>query len=101
MRKLSKKFNILLTYFKKNFYKESTYRQDTEKYVSSATTQLDNLLRYPGIRNILCKRTDNLNFDSALANGNLHYYAHDVETLEPQHIQLLDYFSYYQCNMLY
>ena len=40
---LSKKFNILLTYFKKNFYKESTYRQDTEKYVSSATTQLDNL----------------------------------------------------------
>ena len=66
---LSKKFNILLTYFKKNFYKESTYRQDTEKYVSSATTQLDNLLRYPGIRNILCKRTDNLNFDSALANG--------------------------------
>lgn len=66
---LSKKFAILLTYFKKNFYADSTYRADTEKYISSATTQLDNLLRYPGIRNILCKRTNNLNFDSALANG--------------------------------
>ena len=66
---LSKRFAILLTYFKKNFYADSTYRADTEKYISSATTQLDNLLRYPGIRNILCKRTNNLNFDSALANG--------------------------------
>ena len=66
---LSKKFAILLTYFKKNFYANSTYRTDTEKYISSAITQLDNLLRYPGIRNVLCKRTDNLNFDSALANG--------------------------------
>lgn len=66
---LSKKFAILLTYFKKNYYADSTYRADTEKYISSATTQLDNLLRYPGIRNILCNRTNNLNFDSALANG--------------------------------
>ena len=66
---LSQKFAILLSYFKKNYYAESTYRSDTEKYISSAITQLDNLLRYPGIRNILCKRTNNLNFDHALANG--------------------------------
>ena len=66
---LSKQFAILLAYFKKNFYADSPSRSDTEKYISSATTQLDNLLRYPGIRNILCNRTSNLNFDLALANG--------------------------------
>ena len=67
---LAKKFSILITYFKKNFYADSPNKSDTEKTVSSSIIpQLDNLLRYPGIRNILCKKTDNLNFDSALANG--------------------------------
>lgn len=66
---LAENFKILITYFKKNFYANSTYKEDTEKYVSSATTQLDNLLRYPGIRHILCKRTGNINFDEALSNG--------------------------------
>lgn len=66
---LSQKFKILLAYFKKNFFANSSYRAETEKYISSATTQLDNLLRYPGIRNILCNRTNNINFDNALANG--------------------------------
>ncbi|MBQ3408077.1 MAG: TraM recognition domain-containing protein [Clostridia bacterium] len=66
---LAEKFKILITYFKKNFYTNSTYRLDTEKYISSATTQLDNLLRYPGIRSILCNRTNNINFDAALADG--------------------------------
>ena len=66
---LSGKFNILTSYFRKNFYRDSAYRAETEKYISSATTQLDNLLRYPGIRNILCNRTNNINFDNALANG--------------------------------
>lgn len=66
---LAKNFNILLTYFKKHFYANSSNRSETEKYISSATTQLDNLLRYPGIRNILCKRSNNINFDSVLSNG--------------------------------
>ena len=66
---LSEKFKILIAYFKKNFYLGSTYRAETEKYISSATTQLDNLLRYPGIRNVLCNRTNNVNFDSALSSG--------------------------------
>lgn len=66
---LSSQYAILLSYFKKNFYVESPHRSDTEKYISSATTQLDNLLRYPGIRNVLCNRTNNIDFDAALANG--------------------------------
>ncbi|MBO5349390.1 MAG: TraM recognition domain-containing protein [Clostridia bacterium] len=66
---LAKEYSILLSYFKRNFYPNSKSNIDTEKYLSVAATQLDNLLRYPGMRNILCQRTNNVNFDLALANG--------------------------------
>ena len=68
---LMKKHAVLLSYFKKNFYKDSPGRETTEKVVYSASSMLDNLLRYPGIRKILCSRTNNINFDNALANGEL------------------------------
>lgn len=68
---LAKKYSILLTYFKKNFYSNGIARQDTEKFIHSASSQLDTLLRYPGIRNILCNRTNNINFDNALKNGDI------------------------------
>jgi len=68
-QELAEKFKILLTYFRKNYFEGSSYKADTEKYISSATTQLDNLLRYPGMRNVLCNRTNNINFDAALAEG--------------------------------
>lgn len=66
---LAQKYNIQISYFKKNFYKNSPGRAETEKYVHAAITQLDSLLRYPGVRNILCNRTNNINFDRALQNG--------------------------------
>lgn len=68
---LSEKYEMLLGYFKKNFYSEAPGRKDTEKFVYSAVSQLDNLLRYSGVRNILCNRTNNLNYDSILANGDI------------------------------
>ena len=68
---LKNQYLIQLSYFKKNFYKNSPGRADTEKFVYSAITQLDNLLRYPGIRTILCNRTNNINFDKALQNGEI------------------------------
>lgn len=46
-------------------------KKDMEKFVSAASGQLDTLLRYPGVRNILCKRNNNLNFDNALENGEI------------------------------
>lgn len=58
-----------LGYFKKHFYNEGIMRQETEKYVHLAVTQLDALLRVPGLRSMLCNRTNNINFDTALANG--------------------------------
>ena len=68
---LKKEYKMLLAYFKKNFYENSPGRQDIEKFISGATSQLDSLLRYPGVRKILCQRNNNINFDQALANGEI------------------------------
>ena len=66
---LAKKYAIQLGYFKKNFYANGINRTDTEKYIQPAASQLDILLRVPGVKNILCNRTKNLNYDNALLNG--------------------------------
>lgn len=66
---LQENYTMQLSYFKKNFYRNSPGRSDTEKYVSTVINQLDTLLRYPGVKTILCNRTNNINFDNALKNG--------------------------------
>ena len=68
---LAEKYSIQIAYFKKNFYKNSIGREDTEKYIYLAATQLDNLLRLPGVKTILCNRHNNLNFDETLSNGEI------------------------------
>lgn len=68
---LAAQYSVLINYFRKNFFRNGPGREATEKYVYSASTQLDNLLRYPGMRNILCNRTNNINFDSVLENGDI------------------------------
>lgn len=66
---LAKKYSTQIRYFKKNFYANSPARQETEKDIYIAVAQLDNLLRLPGVKAILCNRTDNIDFDKALKNG--------------------------------
>ena len=68
-KELAEKYYLTISYFKKNFYKNSSGRADTEKYVYLASSQLDNLLRLPGVKSILCNRYNNINFDEALKNG--------------------------------
>ena len=68
---LAKKYSLQLGYFKKNFYANGVNREETEKYISAATTQLDTLLRVQGVRNILCNRSNNLNYDDIIANGEI------------------------------
>ena len=68
---LAEQYKIHLGYFKKTFYKDAHNRNETEKYLQASAAQLENLLRYPGIRTILCNRTNNLNYDKALANGDI------------------------------
>ena len=64
-------YSIQISYFEKTFYKGAVERATTEKYLSAAAIQIESLLRYPGIKNILCNRTNNLNFDKALSNGEI------------------------------
>lgn len=66
---LAEKYRIQLGYFKKTFYKDASNIAETEKYLQASAAQLENLLRYPGVRNILCNRTNNINYDKALEDG--------------------------------
>lgn len=68
---LAEEYYLQIGYFEKNFYKDSVGRKDTERFVYSAITELDNLLRYPGVRSVLCNRTNNVDFDRALEEGQI------------------------------
>ena len=66
---LAEKYGAQILYFKKNFYANSVGREQTEKHIYTAISQLDNLLRLPGVKAILCNRNNNIDFDKALKNG--------------------------------
>lgn len=68
---LKEKYSIQLAYFRKNFYKNAPGKENTEKYIYTAISQLDNLLRISGVKSILCNRHNNLNFDEVLSNGKM------------------------------
>ena len=68
---LAEEYKIQLSFFKKTFYKTANNRDETEKFLIGAAATLENMLRYPGVRRILCNRTNNLNYDKALANGDV------------------------------
>ena len=42
---LAEKYSSLLNYFERNFYASAPNREDTEKFITHATAQLDSLLR--------------------------------------------------------
>ena len=68
---IAETYGTQLNYFKKNFYKNSPGREKTEEAALYASSVFDKLLRYPGVKNIICNRTNNINFDKALANGEI------------------------------
>ena len=65
----AEKYSNQITYFKRNFYENAPGKAITEQYLYLAVSQLDNLLRLPGVKTILCNRHNNIDFDKALANG--------------------------------
>ena len=69
--RLREKYSVQLIYFRKNFYQNAPGKSNIEKYLYTVISQLDNLLRIPGIKSILCNRTNNLNFDDMLSNANI------------------------------
>ncbi len=68
---LEEKYSSQLTYFKNNFYENGKNTTETQKYIVSASTQLDNILRLPGVKSVLCNRHNNIDFDKALSNGEI------------------------------
>ena len=68
---LKEKYNTQLVYFKNNFYKDAPNKRNTETFISVVADILDRLLRVPGVKNILCNRHNNINFDESLANGDI------------------------------
>ena len=68
---LKEQYSTQLSFFKKHFYSTSSSKDYTEKYIAAAVAQLDNLLRTPGIKSILCNRHNNIDFDKMLANGDI------------------------------
>lgn len=81
---LEQKYRLLISYFEKNFYKPSlningyeipgtrgSGRKDTERFLYGAITQLNNLLRNPGLKKALCGKTNILEFDKALEDGSV------------------------------
>lgn len=70
---LKEKYSTQLSYFKKNFYKNGINRENTEKYIDIVISQLDKLLKLPGVKSILCNRNKNIDFDQSLANGDISF----------------------------
>lgn len=68
---LADKYENQIGYFKKNFYKDSPNINEMQQIVSIPMSQLDTLLRYPGVKNILCNRNNNINYDNVLTNGDI------------------------------
>ncbi len=79
---LEQKYKLLIRYFEKNFYKPSlningyeipgtrgSGRKDTEKFLYGAITQLNNLIRHPGLKAALCGKKNIIDFDKALETG--------------------------------
>lgn len=66
---LAEKYRILIKYFENNFYQDGKNVFNTKKSVTTASAELDNLLRYPGVKHILCNRSNNLNYDEILKEG--------------------------------
>lgn len=66
---LAKKYEFQIAYFEQHFYKNSTGRQDMQRYTHFATAQLEELLRAASVRDIICKRQNNLDFNKVLSDG--------------------------------
>ena len=66
---LAEEYSMLITFLEKNFYPEGKGLESMEKYAFYISSRLENLLRSSKIKNILCNRHTNINFDESLKNG--------------------------------
>ena len=68
---LAKEYELQLSYFKQNFYKDGESRSDMKRYIHFATSTLDSVLRSAQVRNIICNRYNNIDFNEVINEGKL------------------------------
>ncbi len=68
---LREKYQMQLNYLKKNFYSDSENAKKMTDIIANPAAQIEKLLRYPGVKNILCNRFENKNYDEVLDNGEI------------------------------
>lgn len=66
---LAEEYQIQISYFKKNFFKDSEGRSALTENLKTCAATIENLLRNPGVKNILCNRVNNIIYDDILKNG--------------------------------
>ena len=66
---LKDKYQMQLNYLKKNFYSDSDNTKKMNEIIANPAAQVEKLLRHPGVKNILCNRFENKNYDEVLDNG--------------------------------
>lgn len=66
---LAEQYSVQINYFKNNFFKGSKNKEELSRQLKVPAAQIETLLRYPGVKNILCNRNNNINYDDALKNG--------------------------------
>lgn len=67
----AKEYELQIDYFKKNFYRNSDGRKDTQRYVQFVTASLDTLLRTAAVRDIICNRYNNIDLLNVIENGEI------------------------------
>ena len=63
------KFPGLLEYFETNFYEKSPASRMLQRKIKAPTSILDNIIKNPSLKTLLCNRNNNVNFDDAIQNG--------------------------------
>ena len=66
---IAEKYHVQLSYFKKNFYAGAPGRERMEEAALYASSIFERFIRYDGVKRIICNRKNNINYDNALANG--------------------------------
>ena len=66
---LSEEYSSEISFFKANFFKNSPNRSDMQKLVQVPIGLLQSLVRNPNLRSVLRNRTNNVDFDRSLEEG--------------------------------
>lgn len=68
---IAEDYSMNIQYFRKHFYEGSPRRLQTEKALQYASSIFEKLLRYPGVKNIICNRNNNINYEKVLEDGEI------------------------------